>query len=196
VLPVQILITDAAGNPREWQGFEVACCYYARDKVVWTVGDTVKTFTGGKNKDGEISRININPVIGVTGPLVGEKWLSKTTAYTERDILYARDRYLCAFCGNKFHNHKLTIDHVLPRSRGGKNIWMNTVTACKGCNHKKADRTPEEAGMMLLYVPYVPTLAEKYVLKNRNILADQMDFLESKIPKTSRLFVDGKIKLD
>ena len=193
---VKVLVTDPNGNPREWVDFYIACCYHARDKVLWTVGDPVKTFLGGKNCDGEQSRIDISPVMGVTGPLVGQKWLDRTSVYTERDILYARDRFLCAYCGHKFHEYKLTIDHVMPKSRGGKNIWMNTVTACKPCNHAKRDRTPEEASMPLLYLPYVPTLAEKYILKQRNILADQMEFLEAKVPKTSILYVDGKIKLD
>lgn len=192
---VQVLVTDRSGNPREWQDFQTAACYYSRNKVVWTVGDTIKTFLGGKNHHGNQSRIDINPVIGVTGPLVGEKWLDRTSKYVERDILYVRDRYLCAYCGNRVLPHKLTIDHIFPKSRGGKNIWTNAVTACKPCNHYKADRTPEEAGMTLLYVPYVPTLAEKYILKNRHILADQMEFLEASIPKNSRLFVNGKIEL-
>lgn len=193
---VKILITDANGNPRDWVNFYYACCYHAREKVLWTVGDPIKTFLGGKNKDGEQSRIDIAPVIGVVGPLVGQKWLNRTSMFTERDILYARDRCICAYCGSKFPEHKLTIDHILPKSRNGKNVWMNTVTACKPCNHKKRDRTPEEARMPLLYVPYVPTLAEKYILKQRNILADQMEFLEAQIPKTSRLFVNGKITLE
>lgn len=192
---VQILVTDLSGTPREWQDFQTAACYYARGKVMWTVGDPVKTFLGGKNADGETSRIDVNPVIGVSGPLVGQKWLERTSKYVEREILYMRDRFICAYCGDKVVPSKLTIDHVHPKSRGGKNVWENAVTACKPCNHTKADRTPEEAGMPLLYVPYIPTLAEKYILKNRNILSDQMDFLESKIPVNSRLFVNGKIQL-
>lgn len=193
---VQVLITDASGNPREWQDFQTACCYYAREKVLWTVGETVKTFMGGKDRNGEVSRIDVAAVVGVTGPLVGQRWLDRTSIYVEREILYARDRFLCAYCGDKLPPHKLTIDHIHPKSRGGKNIWMNAVTACKYCNHGKADRTPDEAGLQLLYVPYIPTLAEKYILKNRNILADQMEFLEASVPKHSRLFVDGKIQLD
>ena len=51
---------------------------------------------------------------------------------------------------------KLTIDHVIPRSRGGKNDWLNLVTACKKCNQKKGNKTPEEAGMPLLKKPIVP----------------------------------------
>ena len=193
---IQILITDLNGTPREWQDFYTAACYYARGKVVWSVGDSIKTFHGGKNSEGTQSLIDIAPVVGVTGPLVGDKWLKKTSKYVERDILYMRDRLICAYCGDKLLPMKATIDHIYPKSRGGLNIWENAVTACKPCNHFKADRTPEEAAMQLLYVPYVPTLAEKFILKNRHVLADQMTFLEAKVDKKSRLRgSDGKIHM-
>ena len=62
-----------------------------------------------------------------------------------------RDLYTCGYCG-KWGN---TVDHILPRSRGGKYTWMNTITACRKCNNVKADRTPEEAGMELLFQPKI-----------------------------------------
>jgi 5-methylcytosine-specific restriction endonuclease McrA len=65
---------------------------------------------------------------------------------------------------------------------------MNVVTACHPCNHKKGDKTPKEANMELIYVPYAPTHAENMILQNRNILADQMDYLVSMVPKHSRVF--------
>lgn len=65
----------------------------------------------------------------------------------------------------------------MPASRGGASAWENCVTACEHCNHRKADRTPEEANMKLLAVPYTPNLAEYLILSNRRILADQMEFL-------------------
>lgn len=57
-----------------------------------------------------------------------------------RKNLYIRDRYTCQYCGNMFHYHELTIDHVIPKSRGGKLTWENTVTACKPCNWRKSDK--------------------------------------------------------
>jgi 5-methylcytosine-specific restriction endonuclease McrA len=102
-------------------------------------------------------------------------------------VLYARDRHVCAYCGDIFHWRQLTIDHVLPKSRGGKNTWTNTVSACKPCNLRKGNKTPEEAKMHLLYVPYAVNVFERMILQNRNILADQMDFLISRVPKHSRL---------
>lgn len=69
-----------------------------------------------------------------------------------------RDKYICAFCAGKAN----TIDHVLPRSKGGKNSWTNTVAACSPCNNKKRDRTPEEAKMPLAFIPQVPKWTELY----------------------------------
>jgi hypothetical protein len=57
------------------------------------------------------------------------------------------------YCGEKFHGADLTLDHIIPKSRGGDGSWHNLVCACKKCNHRKADRTPEEAGMKLLRRP-------------------------------------------
>jgi 5-methylcytosine-specific restriction endonuclease McrA len=70
---------------------------------------------------------------------------------TRADIL-ARDKHTCGYCGGRAD----TYDHVLPRSRGGGDLWINLVAACGPCNWSKADRTPEEAGMKLLWEPYRP----------------------------------------
>lgn len=70
-----------------------------------------------------------------------------------RNIL-RRDRYTCQYCGRQ--GGELTVDHVLPRSRGGRSTWENLVAACRSCNLKKGDRTPEEAGMRLLKLPRAP----------------------------------------
>jgi 5-methylcytosine-specific restriction endonuclease McrA len=64
---------------------------------------------------------------------------------------------------------------------------MNLVAACKACNCRKADRTPEGAGMKLHYVPYIPNRYEAFILSNRKILADQMEFLLLGVPKSSRM---------
>lgn len=69
-----------------------------------------------------------------------------------RAALLARDDHRCAYCGAKAE----TIDHVLPRSRGGQHTWENCVASCRKCNHRKADRTPAELGWRLLVVPRTP----------------------------------------
>lgn len=70
--------------------------------------------------------------------------------------VYIRDDFTCQYCGKQFPLSKLTIDHIIPRSKGGKNDWRNVVAACGPCNHKKGDRTPDQAGLPLLSVPRVP----------------------------------------
>jgi 5-methylcytosine-specific restriction endonuclease McrA len=74
-------------------------------------------------------------------------------ALNRRNIL-RRDAYTCQYCGKK--GSDLTVDHVLPKSRGGRGIWENLVAACRPCNLKKKNRTPEEAGMKLARRPAAP----------------------------------------
>ena len=75
----------------------------------------------------------------------------------------------------------------VPLSQGGADLWNNVVTACKRCNNHKAGQTPEEAGMQLLAIPFVPTHAEYIYLQGRRVLADQMKFLLAHFPRTSPL---------
>ena len=72
-------------------------------------------------------------------------------------------------------------------SRGGSDTWNNVVAACRRCNNHKAGRTPEEAGMELLAVPFTPTHAEYIYLQGRRVLADQMEFLLAHFPRSSPL---------
>jgi 5-methylcytosine-specific restriction endonuclease McrA len=74
-----------------------------------------------------------------------------------RRNLYRRDGYACQYCGRNRPASELSIDHVLPRSRGGRTTWENCVLACVRCNSKKADRTPREVGFRLLKAPKKPT---------------------------------------
>ena len=71
--------------------------------------------------------------------------------------IYGRDKFTCQYCGVKKKIGELTYDHILPRSRGGKTTWLNIATCCQDCNRRKADRTPEQAGMRLLKTPVQPT---------------------------------------
>jgi len=73
-----------------------------------------------------------------------------------RENVFERDDHICQYCGRKFHEIDLSIDHVIPRERGGSNTWANLVTACKACNTKKANRLPHEAGMQLMHKPRRP----------------------------------------
>lgn len=75
-----------------------------------------------------------------------------------RRNLLIRDRQTCQYCGEKPGPAKLTLDHVTPRSRGGPSTWDNLVAACLSCNNKKANRTPDEAGMKLAMPPKAMSL--------------------------------------
>ena len=75
-----------------------------------------------------------------------------------------------------------------PLSQGGRDIWENVVTACFHCNSRKGGRTPQQASMPLLAVPFRPSWVEHLILSNRNILADQMAFLKSHLPRRRRRF--------
>ncbi|MER7819543.1 HNH endonuclease [Streptomyces sp. NPDC096153] len=82
--------------------------------------------------------------------------------WSRRGVL-VRDQHRCAYCGKR----ATTVDHVVPRSRGGADSWLNTVASCAEDNHRKADRTPEQAGMPLLHEPFVPTPADAMLLALR-----------------------------
>lgn len=80
-----------------------------------------------------------------------------------RAKIYKRDSHECVYCGSK---KNLTLDHVIPKSRGGTNTWENLVTSCFKCNLKKGNRTPEEAKMKMSHEPFVPSLInDNYVLQ-------------------------------
>lgn len=76
--------------------------------------------------------------------------------FSRKNIL-SRDSYRCQYCGKRLAATALSIDHVVPKSRGGRSAWTNVVAACARCNTRKGDATPHEAGMKLLKVPAVPT---------------------------------------
>lgn len=73
-----------------------------------------------------------------------------------RENVYRRDGYACQYCGNRYGAKELTLDHVVPASKRGRKDWTNMVTACRTCNHRKANRTPLAANMPLLSEPRVP----------------------------------------
>jgi 5-methylcytosine-specific restriction endonuclease McrA len=81
------------------------------------------------------------------------KWRYTAGPAWSRSGVLARDARRCGYC----FGAAITVDHVLPRCRGGKNTWLNTVAACDGCNQRKGDRTPAEAGMVLRFEATTPT---------------------------------------
>lgn len=181
-----ILQLDVAGNPCRWINYEQAAYYAAKDLIAWTVGEDGFRILGGTSRlTGTTSFLDLNTIIAVRGE-IGDKHLFRTPTLTNR-ALFRRDQNVCAYCGNLFTAEHLTRDHIHPRSTGGKDRWENVVTACGSCNKHKDNRTPEQASMKLLYVPYAPNRAEYLILMNRTILANQMEFLLGRVTKQSRL---------
>ncbi len=134
---------------------------------------------------GERSTLELHPIIAARGH-ARSRALDPTPTLSNT-ALFARDSQLCMYCGQHFSRPHLTRDHVMPVSKGGRDSWENVVTACFQCNSRKANRTPQQAHMPLLAVPYRPSWIEHLILSNRNILSDQMAFLRAQLPKRSKL---------
>lgn len=188
-LSQQILRTDIAGMPLEWIGFEEAVRLISTDQLAYSFGQKLFTIRGGVNAEtGLRSSIDVPSIVATHGDTYSK--ITSNSLYTpplNNPTLFKRDGNLCLYCGNHFHRDALSRDHITPVSRGGQDVWQNVVTACKRCNNYKAARTPEEAGLTLIAVPFAPTHAEYVYLKGRRVLADQMEFLLSHFPRTSPL---------
>jgi hypothetical protein len=183
-----ILTLDYYGVPHRWVTWQQACFYYAKNLVAWTLGDVAFTVYGGVSRmTGERSSISGHSIIAIKGKAMAIRAFNQTPPLNNRE-LFRRDRHLCAYCGGEFGFLRLTRDHIRPVSRGGRDTWMNVVTACRHCNGVKRNRTPEEAGVQLVYAPYVPNKAEYLILTNRKILVDQMVFLVQHVAANSRVF--------
>lgn len=102
--------------------------------------------------------------------LTGYQGLGERAVVFSRRNLFKRDRYTCQYCGCQPGPQELTVDHIFPKSRGGKSTWENCILACVACNKKKANRTPAEAGMTMRKVPKKPswkTLAQVHPKQRR-----------------------------
>lgn len=181
----RVLSLDAAGRILDWISWQEAVCLYVREAVAWTLGDPCLVVHGGINRlHGVQSMLRLHPIIASTGRC-RDHAVDPAPALTN-PALFARDRHLCLYCGDHFTRGELTRDHVLPLSKCGKDEWENVVSACLNCNLKKSNRTPQQANMPLLAVPYRPSWVEHLILSNRNILADQMEFLVDHLPRDRR----------
>ncbi|MCP4934771.1 MAG: HNH endonuclease [bacterium] len=184
-----ILRVDVGGQPMGWVPWQEAAVLYAKEQIVWTLGDTPLRIFGGINRiSGMRSYIDVHPVIAAKGSMYA-KAHGATPPLTNRE-LFRRDGHTCMYCLEQMPDRRLTRDHVMPRSRGGADVWTNVVTACMACNQRKGARTPEEANMRLYAVPYTPGYAEWLILRNRTILTDQMEFLRAQCPKDSPMRIE------
>jgi len=148
-LPLELcraLLLDKAFRPLRAIGWRRAVCLDLGDRVevLEYYERTVRTAS---------TEFPIPAVIRVPG------WLHRLPQIvppTRRNVLL-RDEFACGYCGRTGTSAQLTIDHVLPRSRGGRTEWANVVTACAPCNRRKGDRTPDEAAMPLSCEPREPS---------------------------------------
>ncbi len=181
----RVLSLDATGRILDWISWQDAACLYVREAVAWTLGDPCLTLHGGFRRDtGDQSILLLHPIVASRGRC--RDGAVDPSPALSNGALFARDRYLCMYCGRHCARNELTRDHVHPLSRGGRDIWENVVSACLTCNLKKGNRTPQQANMPLLAVPYKPSWVEHLILSNRNILADQMEFLVHHLPRDRR----------
>jgi 5-methylcytosine-specific restriction endonuclease McrA len=184
-----VLKLDAGGVPDGWITPRDAAIYYAKDDVLWTLGEPFSVLHGGFNRArNAISEIALHPIIATRGSKAASIFHARTPALN-RDKLYQRDRHICAYCGQRFATKDLSCDHVLPVSRGGRTSWENCVTACRRDNQKKSNYLLSECGMKLLYLPYRPSPSEDIILSagGKRIIADVMEFLQASLPASSRL---------
>ena len=92
--------------------------------------------------------------------------------------IYARDRSTCQYCGRRCERHELNLDHVVPRSRGGRTSWENVVCSCIPCNVRKGGRTPAEAGMAVLKTPVRPRWSPVFRLPRKITYEEWKPFLD------------------
>lgn len=185
-METKVLAVTPAWTPDRWLNWEDVLSAYNRGLVEYSIGEVCQVLRGGVNaKTGQQSRLEIGSilVLNTRGHMTPYNWVPPVS----RQMLMARDLCMCAYCLNVFKERELTIEHIHPASRGGLLEWKNIVAACKPCNARKGNKRPEEAGMELGFLPYVPNRNEMMIMANRHILADQMDFLVAQLPKHSRL---------
>jgi 5-methylcytosine-specific restriction endonuclease McrA len=148
----RVLVLDAAFQPVgvvSWQRAFVLLCARQEQKRASTVI--------AYSKDGAVVGVRRDipvPSIIQIGDVV-PRWKQRVRFC--RKSVFARDQFACQYCGRTFMSEDLTLDHVLPRAQGGTTTWENVACACMDCNQRKANRTPEQAGMRLLRKPKRPT---------------------------------------
>ena len=188
-LDQHVLRTDVSGMPLEWINYQDAVRLYHAEQVVYTCGTPLYQVRGGINAlTGRQSVIEVNSIVATRGGTYAH--LKSRDDYVpplSNAALFRRDFNICLYCGNEFAVHDLSRDHILPIVQGGTDTWNNVVTACKRCNHHKGGRTPEQANIQLLAIPFTPNHAEYVYLQGRRILADQIQFLRAHFPRTSPL---------
>lgn len=185
----EVLRTDVAGMPLEWIDYRDAVRLYHTDQVAYACGSLIYAVRGGFNaRSGRRSVVEVNSIIATVGNAHSiERNHESYSPPLNNRTLFRRDGSLCMYCAQRFRTSDLTRDHITPLSLGGRDAWTNVVAACRRCNNHKGGRTPEQAGIELVAVPFTPTYAEYIYLKGRRVLTDQMAYLLTHFPRSSPL---------
>jgi hypothetical protein len=184
-----VLRANVAGMPLEWIDYREAARLYTQGQVAYSCGSPLYQLHGGRNAlSGERTVLEVSSIIATLG-YTGNPGNTRDDYVPplNNQTLFRRDGHLCMYCAQRFSSSDLSRDHVRPLSQGGADTWTNVVTACRRCNNAKAWRTPEQAKMQLIAVPFTPTYAEYIYLKGRRVLTDQMQYLLAHFPRTSPL---------
>src|SRR5579863_2794728 len=145
--------------------------YVSYDFQSWReVSQWKAAFEEPKEHEDWIKAVNFSIQVPRVIRLLRYDMFPKNVVKFNRRNIFLRDENRCQFCGKKFNTHQLSLDHVVPRSRGGQTTWENIVCACLECNVRKGGRTPEEAGMRLYQRPVKP--------KRSPVLAQQLTSLK------------------
>lgn len=180
----QILALTADGRPHQWLHWQDAVTAKYKGLISFELGDDDNTFRGGVSRmTGERSQMEVKSIIALKGKF---KFDRKVPTLTNSN-LFARDLHICGYCGRLTPDDKLTRDHIVPKSRGGKDVWTNVIACCKKCNNHKDSSMLHEVGLELIWVPYTPVREEKLIMENRKILADQAQFILGFVPQQSRM---------
>ena len=184
-----ILRADVAGMPLEWIDYKEAARLYTQGQVAYSVGTLLHRLRGGYSAlTGRRSLLEINSIIATVGHTANPgNTRHDYVPPLNNQTLFRRDGFLCLYCAQRFPVSELSRDHIRPLCQGGRDTWNNVATACRRCNNAKASRTPEQAKMQLIAVPFTPTYAEYIFLKGRRVLADQMQYLLAHFPRSSPL---------
>ena len=126
---MDVLQLDVSGRPQAWISPREAALLYACDGVAWTLGTAVQVLRGGiQRSTGLQSRIEVHAIVAVRGAVPTRAW--RVAPALSNPKLFVRDRHVCAYCGGRFGFDTLTREHIVPTSRGGRDTWMNCITAC------------------------------------------------------------------
>ena len=184
-----VLRTDVSGMPLEWIDYKEAARLYHQEQVAYTCGRSIFRLCGGTNaRTGNRTVLDVNSIVATVGH-TGNPGNTRHDYVPplNNQTLFRRDAFLCMYCAQRFAARELSRDHIRPFSQGGKDVWTNVVTACRRCNNLKAWRTPEQAKLQLIAIPFTPSYAEYIYLKGRRVLADQMEYLLAHFPRHSPL---------